>query len=469
MRMGHRYAVAAASAALTALVAAPLPALADEAAATGDLTVTRFDDRYADGLFDTTKTSPAGDVDRLNTSLAAQLVDVNGTRHYKSADADGLYRFTDVPVGPATLYLGHPNDPANEVFFDATGATSASEIRRMETTQYFGAQGTLQVMIDEDGEKRLIGMTALGVVAKVTKTDGSIVSGLTSIEFGSGGQWFPGSEYAGLPGGYEAQTTGYRVIRHLPGELGMRITAPEGYRVASVTAATGSAPISYPDIPMTITERDGAYWVDSAAVPLYFFSAAFHVTLEELPDTTRPTTTLVTPTTAGPFSSLSLQVDASDDKGLQRIVANVYKDGVLVKSTQTPANGALSASHVATVVLPDGAYTVRYNAQDLAGNISATRTFDVTIDATKPVATVKSGSSYTVGADGVYDLVSFKLYDAGKIDKVVLNGVVKDLSNNAWSDINFVKPGTFGAVRGENTLVVHDVAGNTQTVTFTLN
>ena len=62
-----------------------------------------------------------------------------------------------------------------------------------------------------------------------------------------------------------------------------------------------------------------------------------------------------------------------------------------------------------------------------------------------------------------------KLSDTGKIDKVTLNGKVKDLTNNAWSDVNFIKPGTFGAVKGLNTLVIFDVAGNTQTITFTLN
>jgi len=68
-----------------------------------------------------------------------------------------------------------------------------------------------------------------------------------------------------------------------------------------------------------------------------------------------------------------------------------------------------------------------------------------------------------------YDMISFKLYDAQKVDKVELNGKVKDLSNNQWSDVNFIKPPTFGAVKGLNTLVVFDVAGNTQTYTFTLN
>lgn len=40
--------------------------------------------------------------------------------------------------------------------------------------------------------------------------------------------------------------------------------------------------------------------------------------------------------------------------------------------------------------------------------------------------------------------------------------------DNVWSDLNHIRPGVFGAVRGQNTLVVHDVAGNTTTVPFTL-
>ena len=166
---------------------------------------------------------------------------------------------------------------------------------------------------------------------------------------------------------------------------------------------------------------------------------------------------------------LEVRVDATDSDGLQRIVANIYKQGTLVKSTQSAMHGVSAGSHVATVSLPDGDYTVKYNAQDLGGSISKTGTFAVTIDATAPDVTVKQGAQYTVGSDGTYDMVSFKLHDAGKIDKVVLNGVEKNLTDNAWSDVNFVKPGTFGAVEGQNSLVVYDVAGNSTTIQFTLN
>ncbi|MDR7187126.1 hypothetical protein J2X85_004196 [Microbacterium trichothecenolyticum] len=187
-----------------------------------------------------------------------------------------------------------------------------------------------------------------------------------------------------------------------------------------------------------------------------------------LTDKTKPQTSLISPTTAGPFSSLSVQVDATDNHGLSRVVANIYKNGTLVKSTQTAANGAKSASHTAKVTLPEGTYQIRYNSQDLAGHVSATREHTVTIDTTAPAATVKAGATETVGAKGTYSLVSFKLHDAGKVDKVTLNGVVKDLTNNVWSDVNFVKPGVFGAVAGANTLIVHDVAGNATSIQFTL-
>src|SRR5690606_40068291 len=117
---------------------------------------------------------------------------------------------------------------------------------------------------------------------------------------------------------------------------------------------------------------------------------------DEAPDTTRPETTLVAPTSAGPFRTLTIQVDATDDVGLARIVANVYSGSTLVRSTQTAVDGATAATHTATVSgLPDGAYTIRYNAHDLAGNVSRTQTFDVTIDVTRPTVTLVRSEEHT--------------------------------------------------------------------------
>lgn len=364
MRRGRAYGWAAAGVA-AAIVAVPLPALADDDAdaATGDLVVTRFDDRYADGLFDPSKTAPSGDADRLNTSLPAQLVDVNGKRWYVSADSDGLYRFNDVPVGPATLYIGYPNNPPSEALFDATGATSAADIRRLPIAEYFGPQGALEVVIDEDGEERLIGMTALRLVANVQLADGSPAEGLGTVELGSGGSWYPATEYSFRAGTYEAfQSVGYGYIRHLPGELGVRLTAPDGYVISDVTAG---------DInPFTVTARDGAFWVDSAEVWNYFWNPAFTITLEE--------------------------------------------------------------------------------------------------DTTAPSVTIKEGAPYTVYHGGKtsesYNKVCFAFTDDNGVAAATLNGAELTTTD----ELDGVKPGRHGAVRGDNTLVVRDVAGNVTTVTFTL-
>ncbi|MFE5671654.1 glycoside hydrolase family 2 TIM barrel-domain containing protein [Agromyces sp. NPDC056523] len=101
-------------------------------------------------------------------------------------------------------------------------------------------------------------------------------------------------------------------------------------------------------------------------------------------DKVKPGSVLVAPAATGPFRELQVQVDASDDQGLNRVVANIYRDGKLVESTQTPAFGATAWSHVATVSLPDGTYTIKYSSEDLAGNVSKTGRFDVTIGAATP-------------------------------------------------------------------------------------
>ncbi len=87
-------------------------------------------------------------------------------------------------------------------------------------------------------------------------------------------------------------------------------------------------------------------------------------------------------------------------------------------------------------------------------------------DTTAPTVTVKPES---VGRDGVFSQVSFKLFDEGRIDRLTLNGVEKDLVDDVWSDLNGVVPGVFGAREGANELKVFDVAGNVTTVTFTLD
>ncbi|WP_157570942.1 family 78 glycoside hydrolase catalytic domain, partial [Nocardioides insulae] len=126
-------------------------------------------------------------------------------------------------------------------------------------------------------------------------------------------------------------------------------------------------------------------------------------------DEVRPEVSLVSPTTTGPFKQLTIQVDATDNQGLAKIVANLYQGNTLIKSTQTPIDGATAATHTATITPPEGTYTLKYNAHDQAGNISQTGTTTLTIDTTAPTATIKDGTTYTKKTGQTYDLISFKL------------------------------------------------------------
>jgi len=119
---------------------------------------------------------------------------------------------------------------------------------------------------------------------------------------------------------------------------------------------------------------------------------------------------------------------------------------------------------VDTALYGDGKYQIKVSTWDKANNHTSA-TSARTVDNTGPTVTVKPES---VAVTGGYESLSVKLADLNKVDKVTINGVLKDLSNNTYSDVNGIKPGVFGAVEGLNTLVAYDEAGNTTTFTFTL-
>lgn len=273
-------------------------------------------------------------------------------------------------------------------------------------------------------------------------------------------------------------------------------------------------------------------------------------------DTTKPTTTLISPM-VNAYNPATIVVNATDNEQLSVVTANIYQGATLIKpcsqSQLTVNEYALTCEVPST--LTNGVYTVRYNARDVAGNLSTTVSTPFNIDRTKPSLNLKDTSVGSVSqrilreADfklsdnqkvaayringtrvavspnafsdandikvgvkhGVYGMntiqtedsagnlsdvftfyldnapptstikpesigsgttfssVSYKLYDAYKIDKVTINGVEKNLTDSTYSDLNNVKPGMFGAVQGTNTLIVYDVAGNTNTYNFTLD
>jgi hypothetical protein len=180
------------------------------------------------------------------------------------------------------------------------------------------------------------------------------------------------------------------------------------------------------------------------------------------------------------FESIrGLNLNVSDAADVT-VRGNVFRDTHRTDTGGTGANGAsfgIPADAVAYVQKSD---RVRFENNRIEGigafgqsALVVAPTADVVDDGSLqrsvPTATVKTGAEFTRATGNGYDLVSFKLSSANKIDKVSLNGVVKDLADNTWSDVNFVKPGVFGAVRGANTVVVYDVDGGTRTIVFTLN
>ncbi|WP_460786061.1 rhamnogalacturonan lyase family protein [Microbacterium tumbae] len=177
------------------------------------------------------------------------------------------------------------------------------------------------------------------------------------------------------------------------------------------------------------------------------------------PDTTAPKVTVKPESKGrdGVYSSVSFKL--ADAGKVDRIVLNgVEKD--LSDDVYSDLNGVKPGVFGGK----EGANELK--VYDVAGNVT---TLAFTLDTTGPTATVKTGPGDTVGsAEGGYERISFRLHDANKVDRVVLNGVEKDLSDDVYSDLNGVKPGVFGAVEGANELKVYDVAGNVTTVDFAL-
>ena len=180
-------------------------------------------------------------------------------------------------------------------------------------------------------------------------------------------------------------------------------------------------------------------------------------TLEFYLDNLGPTITLKgSPATVGgdPYSKVSFAL--YDDYKVSRAMVN-DKEFDLTDNKWSDLNGITSSAMGGK----NGLNTV--TVWDVLGNSTSTQ---FTIDGIKPTYTIKSSS---VGSGGVYSVVSFKLQDNHKIDKVVLNGIEKQLSDNKYSDLDGVKPGRFGAQEGANTLQIYDVAGNVTEVNFELD
>ena len=106
---------------------------------------------------------------------------------------------------------------------------------------------------------------------------------------------------------------------------------------------------------------------------------------------------------------------------------------------------------------------------DVAGNVT---TVTFMLDVTGPTVGIDASGSQQVG-NGRYQVIALTLADANRVDRYVLNGVATDVADAASVSVTGItriggRP-TPGAVKGRNTLTVHDVAGNVTTFTFWLN
>ncbi len=243
------------------------------------------------------------------------------------------------------------------------------------------------------------------------------------------------------------------------GTFHLQVTAPEGTSGevwVPLSSANGSVSKALTPGSQWI-RRDGSYDVYNVGSGTFEFSS-FPVDYEPRgPEVTVKDGAQYTVGSDGLYSKVSFKLH--DPSKVDRLTLNgVEKD--LTDNTWSDLNFVAPGKFGAV----EGKNTLK--VYDVLGNST---TVEFSLDATGPQVTVKDGAQYTVGSDGVYSKVSFKLHDPSKVDRLTLNGVEKDLTDNTWSDLNYVAPGEFGATTGENTLVVNDLLGNTTTVVFTLS
>ena len=118
--------------------------------------------------------------------------------------------------------------------------------------------------------------------------------------------------------------------------------------------------------------------------------------------------------------------------------------------------------------LADGTHKFVAVFSDANGNRTESTSNSFVLDRTGPTVTVQPSS---IGSNGVYTKIGFNFFDKNKVDKIVINNVTKDLTNNNYSNLNNIgDPHWYGAIEGVNTLVAYDVAGNASApLTFTID
>ncbi|MBR7742033.1 hypothetical protein KC207_01835 [Phycicoccus sp. BSK3Z-2] len=268
-------------------------------------------------------------------------------------------------------------------------------------------------------------------------------------------------------GGFSVALDGARyteaVVAEDLSEVSLTLENPTGSGAYSPVVSLGSLPAGDYRVLVDGEARESVTSDGDLTVPLDLTGASHEVRVvagSEPADTVGPVVTVKDSSVGrdGIWSTVSWKLHDVDGQVDRLTLNGVEKD--LTDAEWSDLDGVVPGRFGAV----EGKNTLVVT--DVAGNGT---TVEFALDTKAPTATVKDGSEFTVGRDGRFAKVSFKLHDAGKVDRVSVNGTVKNLSDNVWSDLNFVRPGVFGALEGENTLEVFDVAGNVTTVEFVLD
>ncbi|MBQ2938329.1 MAG: hypothetical protein IJE05_05600 [Clostridia bacterium] len=221
---------------------------------------------------------------------------------------------------------------------------------------------------------------------------------------------------------------------------------------------------------MKKTEKVLAIAALSAIVPMAMHTNSLATNVEEVGDTIAPTIT-VKSEAEGTIGNIERAIYTKvsfklhDDTAIDKVVINgVDKELSSAKwsdwnNVQVGKNGGIAGKNIIKVL-------------DETGNESETYTFY--LDNVAPTITVKDNTEteiFTIGnkETNTYKMVSFKLYDQYLIDKIIINGTEKDLTDNKWSDHNFVSVGKNGGIQGENVITLVDIMGNESSYTFYLD
>lgn len=199
-------------------------------------------------------------------------------------------------------------------------------------------------------------------------------------------------------------------------------------------------------------------------------------------DTTLPAVSITSPTVNQLVGGTTLTIEgiATDAQAFNYYYCYVTLPGSSEVGTRSAACNTTFGSSNGGVLgtvdlsgLPNGNYEAHLVGYDRAGNHSDLNyVVPFALDSSKPVIYVKAGGVNVLPsslASNTFKTVSFTVYDKLKVDKVTINGVVKDLTNAQWPDVNGVTKGVFGAVEGANTIVLFDTAGNTTSYDFIID